>query len=183
MIIDLAEFTELLLQTGLTPNRCYLCLLLHEKDATSLIRYTERFGVFSDKDFQFLIDEGFIATLVKNSTMFNDIIVQPKFARLVTIDEEEQGEEFWKEYPPWLLIEGVKRSAKACVKEDLIKNYFRAIRGSVSTHRMVMKKLIAWKQKNKGYALMKIANFVGSRHWEELEDEGDSERKKEIEEI
>lgn len=171
MIIDLSEFTNLIIKTKLTPNQLYICFLLHEKDVGNVLLYTSKIGFFDRKDIKHLIDNDYIySTIGEGQYKFLDLYTGPKFTSLVTINEEEQGEEFWKEFPSWIIVEGRRWSAKAANKEDIIKNYFKAIKGSVSLHNQVMSKLRAWKEKNNGHATMNIKNFVGSRHWEALED-------------
>lgn len=170
MILDLTEYTSLLVKTGLTPTQFFICMLLHEKSIGNIKLYTEKNGLFNREDIKYLVDNDWILTTKRDYSQFEDFYVSPKFTSLVSLTEEEQGEEFWKEFPNWLLIGERKVSAKAIGKEDLIELYFKTIRNSVSLHNSIMIKLKVWKSKNNGFATMSIKNFVTSRHWESLEE-------------
>ncbi len=176
MIIDLNEWTSLLVRTKLTPMQLYICFLLHEKSVGNVILYTDKIGFFTKEDMKHLIDNDFIITTKKDYSQLLDFYVTPKFTSLVSLNEEEQGEEFWNEFPSWILIGEKKVPAKAIGKEDAIAMYFKEIKGSVSLHNEIMTKLKRWKEDNHGYATMNMKNFIKSRHWESLtEGSGKSE--------
>ncbi len=170
-IIDLSEFTNILIKTRLTANQLYLCFLLHEKDVGNTELYRKHFGFFSTEDVKELIKKDFIFnTRSDGEFQFIDLHSTPLFNNLVSVNAEEEGEELWREFPSWLLINGRKAPAKAISQEKLIEDYLRAIKNSKKLHREIILKVRAWKDNNNGYATMNIKNFVGSKHWETLDE-------------
>jgi hypothetical protein len=167
-MIDLPKFTEVLTTLKITPMQVYILYILHQKDATSFIKYSKVFNSFSTTDLDLLIKRDFILNTDKSTYEFNHLHVTNKFTRLIEIDEEEHGEAFWNLYPDWIIINSYRVSSKAISKEALIEKYMKAIKKDLKTHELVMTVTRKWKEANSNFATMKIDNYVGSRHWDIL---------------
>lgn len=173
MFKTIREFVDLLCKLGISPNQFLICMLIHEKDVAGTIKYYEenkrnRFAVL---DIDWLLNNGFLLRInKKNETEYelDEFIITAKFSEEFLVDESD-GEEFWNAYPSWLFFDNSRKPAKVADKDDLIEEYLRKINHSKKKHLAIMKVLEKYVQDNKGFAAMNIKNFVGSQHWEQLE--------------
>ncbi len=167
-MIDIREYTELMVNTELSCTQTYFCFLIYERDITAINKFIGFFGAFNKEFVDVLVEKDFIIQMVPKSYQLSDLIVTNKFTRHFVVEEEEQGEEFWKAFPDWLLINDRKVASKATDKDKLISDYIKAIKKSLSQHKVIMNILVEYKRLNMGWATMSIQKFVSSRHWEQL---------------
>lgn len=176
MFENAREFVDLLCRLKISANQFLICTLVHEKDDPSTIKYYEenKKNRFKAEEIDYLVKNGFLIRTPSGKKQDEyellDFITTTKFSEGILVDEFDAGEEFWKAYPDWLFFNNSRKTAKAVDKDELIENYLKAIGYSKKKHSEVIALVNKYAADNKGYAIMTIKNFVGSRHWEQLKE-------------
>jgi hypothetical protein len=190
MIYELDKETiDFICKHKITLNQFAICLLIHKKDVATILRINEEIGVVGDcmiptgvkdgktqykKEIVDLINRGFILNNFldkKDPYALDNFIVTAKFTEGFLDDEVDMFTEFWELYPKSLHISGIDYPAKSTDFDDLKIKYLKAIKGSKKKHKEIISKINRHKETN-AYAVMGIEKFVGSRHWENIEDNG-----------
>ena len=174
MIIDINEYVDFLCKSQIDPNQFLICWLIYNKDRKNSYKYISELKRFKVEDILELEKKGYLANVKSRSDSSNtleldDYITTQKFDDFVIIDKVEIGEEFWNFYLKWIWINGSKVSAKSCDKDEFIENYAKKIKNNKKKHLKIMEIYERYKKENL-YADMKIDKFIGSEHWENLED-------------
>src|SRR5437899_5885237 len=178
MIYDINKYTEFLCRTKITPNQFYICYLLYNKEYSLLQQYINEVGLFKKQDLHNLIDKGFILNMNPKADVFNiiDLCVTLEFTEFMLVEPEEAVEEFFKEYPDQLVVNGIKVPAKGLTFSDeaeLKKRYIQIIKKNKFLHLDIINIVKDYKKNNNGYATMKIDKFVTSQYWLVLQKKGD----------
>lgn len=185
------ETLDFLCENKLTLNQFAICLLVYKKDTATIIRISNEIGKLGDylipngvdeqgkkkykKELIDLIDRGFIKlTFVDKDDRYalDNFEVTERFTKNF-IKDEDIFEEFWKEYPRFIFVNGLEYPAKSTDYEELKEKYIKAIKNSRRKHKEIIEKLKEFKSTN-NYALMGIEKFVGSRQWDNLSENNKS---------
>lgn len=175
------ETVEFICKKKISFNQFVMCLLINAKDTRSIIQIQEELGPIGNRlinkggntyinELDDLIERGFILNHEidkRDPYALDNFVVTPKFTTGFLGDQDEMCNELWTEYPPTINIQGSEYPTKVCDKEEFCEKYIKAIKGNVSLHKEIIAKLRIYKSGNQ-YAQMKLMNFVGSRHWENL---------------
>lgn len=175
MFENCREFVDLLCTLGISPNQFLICWLIYEKNVPATLKYYEenKRNKISHADIDWLLNNGFLLRIDKSKNGVYDtdeFLTTTKFSEAFLVDDYDAGEEFWTAYPSWLFFDNSRKTAKAVDKDELIEDYLKKINNSRKTHLKVMEVVKKYASENKGYAAMNIKNFVGSKHWEQLEE-------------
>lgn len=187
------ETIDVLCKKKLTPTQYFICLLIYHKDVQGVLKYTNETDiVLGDEVFwrgkeevralDDLITRGFLLNTgvdTRDQYAIDNFIVTDKFTSGFLIGVEEVFKELWETYPKHLLIDNEEKPAKAVDYEETENKYLRAIQFSITKHKEVISKLKAYNKINK-YASMNFRNFIGSRHWEDMEDHDNKQPKSRI---
>lgn len=182
MIYDIKEYVDFLCDKDIDANEYLLCMLLYEKDDDLIEKFKERFRIFEpDRDryirsmLKHLIATGYVEDFnTKDENGYktyylNMLMVTPRFTQEFIVDGKDAAEEFWTAYPKWLFIDK-QVPAKSMDYIEFQKMYEGIIHKSKKKHEQMMQIIENYKVSNQ-YAEMGIAKYLGSRHWENLEDQ------------
>lgn len=188
MIKDIVEYTNYLIEHGISAEQDVICRLLaseqegyrdlpsREEAFTNFYAYWETILKGSKDDrlsvLKHLEDKGFIKYLgdEPNNPNYDDYYVTKKFLDIAyekIPDKWDQYDEFWQEYPRRHKENGKNFVLKATNKEELFKEYKKHL--SKKSHRFIMKALKIAKAKNE--LNMKIDIWLKSEQYMEYEDE------------
>lgn len=185
MIYELdREVIDFLCKKKITFTQFAICLLVYKKDTATIIRMEEEIGRLGDckiplgnnvykSEIDDLIDRDYLVHEKKNKALeyhIDNLIVTTKFLRGFIDEEANMAQEFWNIYPKQININGLAVPSTACDYDEFEVKYLKAIKSSSGVHKEVMSKLRAMVEDNP-YAPMTIMNFVGSRHWENLNEQ------------
>lgn len=186
MIYELDKETiNFICKKKISFNQFAICLLINARDTAGIIQIQEELGFIGDRlikkgdrtyinELDDLIDRGFILNHEidkKDFYALDNFVVTPEFTTGFLGDIDEMCKELWSEYPSTINIRGAEYPTKACDYDEFCKVYIKAIKSSIKTHNEIIAKLKKFKSSHNNYAEMKIMNFVGSRHWENLQNE------------
>lgn len=189
MITELDNETlTFLCERKLTFSQFVICLLVYKKDYASIIKYSNEIGYIGDtyiksskgyiKELDDLIERGYLlyhGAKDKKDYELDDFILSPSFTDGFLVDIEDVCKELWDAYPKHLLIQGNLVNAKVADYDEFSIKYLKTINNRIKKHKEVMEKLKIMLNITP-YAPMSIMNFVGSRHWENID--GDATKPK-----
>lgn len=185
MIYELdKEMINFLCKKKISFNQFAICLLVYRKDTVSIIKIEEEFGKIGDcliplgnekyiSEIDDLIKRDFLEHDKHNKSLqyaIDNLVVTEKFLRDFIDPKQDLAQEFWDIYPKNLMINGMAVPATACDYDEFAVKYLKAIKSSPRLHREIIAKLKNVLESNP-YAQMNILNFVGSRHWEQLDEQ------------
>jgi hypothetical protein len=159
----------------ITFNQFIICLLIYQRDAASIIQYTNDVGIIGDcliplgdgkyiREIEDLINRGFIKTTKEGVYDLDYLIVTTKFSKGLFDELDVAAREAFELYPKYIRVNTQDFEAKACDFEDFAKKYLLAIGGSIKEHKDIVMPHIKALRKS-GYAKMKIMNYIGSKNW------------------
>ena len=178
------ELVDFLCRKKLTFTQFSICLLVHRKDVATIIRMEEEVGKLGDNlialgdgkyktEIDDLLDRGYLITEKVNKKFdyhIDNLIVTQKFLHGFIDDKLDMAQEFWDTYPKNLMINGAAVPSTVCDYDEFTAKYLKAIKNSPRLHKEIIGKLQAAKE-DYPYAIMSIMNFVGSRHWEQMNEQ------------
>lgn len=181
MIFDIDKETiDFLCKNKLTFTQYCICLLIHKKDATTIIKLQHEVGYIGDSliaqedgkyktEFLDLVDRGFIKrirTAPKGEPkLLDDFALTAKFEEDWIAPIERAPQEFFDVYPNHVLVNGIDYPAKSCDFDEMSEKYLKAINHSIRKHREILPKIKALGQ----YAPVGIMKAIGGRLWDTLE--------------
>lgn len=179
MIYETKKYVETLVRLEITPNQFLFCWLLYNKEWELMKYYMEKFGTFGIKEIHDLADKDVIVLLNKGSDKLipSEIVVTERFAFEMIVDSEDAWEELIKTYPAKLVVNGVQFAARGMTLNDekeLKQRYTDYIKKNKYEHQNIISLVQKWKDKNGGFAVMKIDKFITSKYWLDLEVERDN---------
>jgi hypothetical protein len=161
----------------ITFNQFCICLMIHYEDLEGIIKYTAEIGYLTGgsvmkpnkkvvKELDDLLDRGFLSFKGQDRYDLDNYEVTEKFTKGFLDTLNDKAKQLWNAYPAHILFgSDPKPVAKAVMYDDFEELYLKLLKQDVSVHETVMgvvKKLTS--------APMKIDKFVGSRHWENIQD-------------
>lgn len=179
-----AKTLDFIAKKKLTFNQFCICLLLYHEDVAGILKYTNEVGFLGSgvsykpdgktkvHELDDLIDRGYLIDLKidkNNPTALDNYRVSEKFTKDFLADDST-ALELWNLYPRHLSIQGRDVPAKACDYEEFRDKYLKVIARNLELHSDIISKLQAYKRSHQ-YAEMTILKFVGSRHWENLNEQ------------
>lgn len=186
---DVNEYFDFLCKHKLTPEQFAFLytLVLDEKDeqglfvfhadvkgnvmraSANIYRYASALGGWKVNEIKDLEERDFIRNFNRSQGSTTESIpdnfeVNDSFKKLLIEPPLKVGEELWREYPDFIVVNGKNVRAKTCDKDYIIKKYHRIIQGSLKRHKKVMETL---RQDKSNHAInMGIQKYVESRQWE-----------------
>lgn len=183
MITKIDEHTlDFLSKRKLTFNQFCICLLLYHQDVAAILKYTDTVGYLSGgtikgkdgkqmNEMEDLIARGFIEhdNIEKdNWWSLDNFKVTEKFTKGFLDRFDAYASEIWHKYPKFLFINNEKIPAKAVDFDEFKEKYIKILEKDLSVHEEALR-CIELSKKGE-YASMKLMNYIGSRHWENLKD-------------
>lgn len=180
MITEIDKDTlDFLAKRKLTFNQFCMCLMIHNKDYVGIIKYTAEIGFLTggtvmrpNKTTVNELDDLISRGILKHDFVDKDdyysldnFTVTEKFTKGFLSALEDMAEELWRIYPP-LFISGEEKPSKAWDYEEFKDKYLLTIKNDRTVHAKVIAQV-----KKLRYAKMNLKNFVGSRDWENTQDE------------
>lgn len=181
MIYNIEEFLDFLCDKKIDANEYLLCMLLYYNDEGMIEKFKNRFRIFEPERGKYiksmlenLIALGYVDDFndVRDGLKYYDVnllMVTPKFTQEFLIDKEDAAEELWKAYPKRMFIDRMV-PARSMDYDEFVKKYNSIIKGNKKLHKKILNILENYK-KSHDYPEMGIEKFLGSRHWETLEEE------------
>jgi hypothetical protein len=169
MFISEEKFVDVLSKSGLSPNQYLFAYLIHKGNFPLMYRYVREVGRFKLEDIQTVLEKGYIIDVNKDrgdrtETFPDHYIPTSSFKELMINETEDDVEELWEIYPPFILINGNKAPGKSTDISVLAKPYSVAIKGSPDKHQEV-KEILEWAIEKKVIS-MGFEKFILGRGWE-----------------
>jgi hypothetical protein len=139
MVYPLDKYVDVLLKLDISPIQVLFCQIIYERRHDLLYKIAQEGQTFPKKFLDDLVDKGLIVdTNPSETSKYADYYEVTKlFADAFYSASTNDGDEFWKAYPPFITIDGKKIPSKAVNKEELVKWYHKHV-GSVHDHHKVM---------------------------------------------
>ena len=139
MVYALDKYADVLLKLKINPMQLFFCNIMYERRYDLLYKIAQE-GFFFPVE---LLDDLEEKKLVINTNPAGDnhfadhYEVTEKFITAFYNASKQDGEEFWKMYPPFINIQGKKIPAKGVNKEELVRWYHQNI-GVLHDHKKVL---------------------------------------------
>lgn len=169
MKINIKDLVFLLNKLGVTANQFLFLTIIHEKLYASLYSYEELNVGFTMEERNDLIDKGYIVCISSNrkESYVDSYETTLKYEEsMYNADPELAAEEFWEEFPPYIVIDGKKIPAKSVDREKFSTAYHKKIGKYKTVHEEVMKALQYAKSRNA--ITMGIEKWFLSEQWNEV---------------
>lgn len=182
--LSLKEETNIYINSGLTPTELYVLRLLFlaiDNDSSFLVNYLSNVSngkilfrnVLESLQKKKVILSSFKIPVEGESLNYNNIPFNKNFIKMYIRESNEIGKELFKEYPPFININGKLCSIKNFTKanlftfDDFCLYYAKAIKQASVTHERVMEALRYGKENN--LINYSIIEFIASHKWDEIE--------------
>ena len=172
IFVETEKFIDFLVEHKMTPTQFMFCYLKANYDMSSFKRYIKTVGVFRSEEVKDLIDRGYIEDFNeigangRRTDYIDSYLVTPKFTKEIFIETEQAGEELWNSFPPFIMINGNRVSARSCDKDVLMKSYCKKIKNNKKIHEEVLSLLKESVTRNE--VKMGIEKWVLSEQWSVL---------------
>lgn len=185
MIYELdKDVIDFLCKKKISFTQFAICLLAYRKDTANIIKISEEIGKIGDcliplgnekyiSEIDDLIKRDYLTHDKHNKSLqyhIDNLIVTEKFLRGFIDPTQDLAQEFWDAYPKNLMINGATVPATACDYDEFAAKYLKAIKNSPKLHKEIIAKLKSVLE-TYPYAQMNIMNYVGSRQWEQFDDQ------------
>lgn len=179
MIYETEKYVNILIQLKITPNQFLLCWMLYNKQWKLIEKYMQEYGAFKWEEIKDLIDKSLILNLAKEGSKVTtrDLVVTEIFADEMIIDAEDAWDEFMRMYPGKVRVNDAIFASKGLTISDekaVKEKYQKIVNNNKYEHNNILALVEKWKNKNGGFATMKIDKFVIAEFWKEIETERDN---------
>lgn len=184
MIIDVNLFIDTLAKHKLSFEQFMLCYLLCTDPKTgvgkntiyskraSLYKYHSEVKHWSLPEIGDLVQRGFIVDMNKvhvdgkRQSYPDHYQVTEKFTSIVFGDPDDMGEQLWKAYPDFFVVDGKRYPAKTCQsgKEELLEYYTKVIKKNKLLHQSIVSLVTQFNKS--GEIKMGIEKWVRNHYWE-----------------
>lgn len=179
MIYETEKYIEVLTKLRITPSQFIFAWMIYNKQWELIKKYMNTFGSFDIDEIRDLMDKDVILNTNRNGKEINarDLMVTEIFANEMLVDADDAWEELKEKYPGKVRVNDTLFASKGLTFSDekaCAERYKQILKGNKYLHNTILALLEGWKNKNGGYATMKIDKFITSEYWKELETERDT---------
>lgn len=167
MKIDTKDLVFLLNELGISFNQYLFLVMVKEDLYASLYSYEELNVGFTKEEVHDLVVKGYIRKVSHDSNYIDAYEATELFTeRLYSLDSEKQAEDFWEEYPPYMVIDNRKIPTKTLDKEKFLEVYSKKVGKFKYLHEKVMEALSY--AKTRGMISMGLEKWFLSEQWNEV---------------
>lgn len=174
-MIDFKRVLRFLIKKKLTFDQFAICWMIETKDIEGFSEYCREVGNFSQRDFQYLIDNDYLLNLNADGKLnIANLIVTPKYTKEVFIDGETALNEIIAIYPKSFKIDGKVWSTLNCDLGLLRLDYEKIIKNNKYKHEEILEKtkIMVERMKNGETNYRGIGKYIRGHNWLEVEYDG-----------